>query len=174
MQYVQENDEKFPPLESRTRDGKTVTWRNAIQPFVIDVNLWKCPSNDASKLDALDDLPIGYETTDVGPIRRNGLAINGIPNPSQTILAFEENTTDDSAKNNGVSWNSDDESDASLNVLFAGHLGTGNFLFADGHVKAMRPTMTVAVNVNMWHVDTRAKVSPRAMAKLQAAQKTFE
>ena len=174
MQYAQDNDEKFPPLEGRTRAGKIVTWRNAIQPFVNDVDLWKCPSNDASKMDALDGLPIGYETVDVGPIRRNGFAVSKVPAPSLTIVAFEENAIDDSAKNNGVSWNKDDESDAALNVLFTGHLGTGSFLFADGHVKSMRPMATVGANGNMWHVDTTAKVSPRAMAKLKAATKTFE
>ncbi len=34
---------------------------------------------------------------------------------------------------------------------FQNHLGTTNFLFADGHVKSMRPTQTVAP-VNMWNV----------------------
>ena len=173
-QYAQEYDEIFPPLESRTRNGQVVTWRNAIQPFLNDVNLWKCPSNDASKMDALDGLPMGYETTDVGPIRRYGLELSKVFAPTKTILAFEENAIDESAKSNGVSWNNDDGSDASLNVLYAGHLGTGNFLFVDGHVKSMRSMATVGANGNMWHVDTTAKVSPRAMAKLKAATKTFE
>ena len=174
MQYAQEYDERLPPLESRTRDGKIVTWRNALKPYQPDVSVWKCPSNDASKMNALDGLPMGYETTDIGPIRRNAFAIERIPAPSLTIMAFEENAIDDSAKNNGVSWNKDDGSDASLNVLFAGHLATGNFLFADGHVKSLKPIRTIENNVNMWHVDTTAKVSPRAMSKLKAAKKTFE
>lgn len=38
MQYAQEYDEKFPPLESRTRDGKIVTWRNAIRSYNNDVS----------------------------------------------------------------------------------------------------------------------------------------
>ena len=174
MQYAQEYDERLPPLESRTRDGKIVTWRNALKPYQPDVSVWKCPSNDASKIDALDGLPIGYEATDVGPIRRYGFAMSKVFAPTETILAFEENAIDESAKSNGVSWNKDDGSDASLNVLFAGHLATGNFLFADGHVKSMRPMATVGANGNMWHVDTTAKVSTRALAKLKAATKTFE
>ena len=174
LQYSQEYDEKFPPLEIRTRDSKIVTWRNVLKPFVKEIDLWKCRANDASKIDALDGLPMGYETTDVGPIRRYGFAMSKVFAPTETILAFEENAIDESAKSNGVSWNKDDGSDASLNVLFAGHLATGNFLFADGHVKSMRPMATVGANGNMWHVDTTAKVSTRALAKLKAATKTFE
>ncbi len=34
-------------------------------------------------------------------------------------------------------------------ILFSGHLGTGNFLFTDGHVKSLRPTQTMTP-VNMW------------------------
>lgn len=32
---------------------------------------------------------------------------------------------------------------------FQGHLGTANYLFADGHVKALRPIAT-ASTINMW------------------------
>ncbi|RYG57270.1 hypothetical protein EON80_28455, partial [bacterium] len=34
--------------------------------------------------------------------------------------------------------------------LSAHHLGTGNFLFADGHVKALRPEKTLTP-INMWN-----------------------
>jgi prepilin-type processing-associated H-X9-DG protein len=33
---------------------------------------------------------------------------------------------------------------------FTNHLGTTNFLFADGHVKALKPTATI--NPNMWTI----------------------
>ena len=176
MQYAQEYDEKLPRLSNgKTKDGKDFTWRLAAHSYIRDVNVWKCPSNNASKLESpIDGLPIGFETTDVGPIRRYAFALGRIPAPSQTIMAFEENAIDESAKNTGVSWNKDDGSDASLNVLYAGHLGTGNYLFADGHVQSMKPLKTIANNVNMWHVDTKTKVSPRAMQKLKAATKKFE
>ena len=32
---------------------------------------------------------------------------------------------------------------------FAGHLGSANYLFADGHVKSLRPTQT-GTPINMW------------------------
>jgi prepilin-type processing-associated H-X9-DG protein len=42
---------------------------------------------------------------------------------------------------------------------FQNHLGTTNFLFADGHVKAMRPNQTVAGGRNMWANDPNAAVA---------------
>ena len=38
--------------------------------------------------------------------------------------------------------------------LYSGHLGTANYLFSDGHVKALRPSQTyVAGGVNYWYRD---------------------
>ena len=39
--------------------------------------------------------------------------------------------------------------DANWAQGFAGHLSTANYLFADGHVKSLRPTAT-ASPLNMW------------------------
>ena len=39
-----------------------------------------------------------------------------------------------------------------LTRLFGGHLGQVNFLYADGHVKSVKPTSTVTP-VNMWNVE---------------------
>ncbi len=51
---------------------------------------------------------------------------------------------------------------AGASCLFAGHLGTTNFLFADGHAKAMKPIMTInevnaatATQRNLWDVLNR-------------------
>ncbi len=38
------------------------------------------------------------------------------------------------------------------NTLFTGHNGTSNYLFADGHVKAYRPSQTYAP-INLWYRD---------------------
>jgi prepilin-type processing-associated H-X9-DG protein len=35
--------------------------------------------------------------------------------------------------------------------LWAGHLGTTNYAFVDGHVKSLRPQQTIGNDVNMWH-----------------------
>ena len=170
-QYMQENDETFPRMANgKTPDGKDFTWRLAAQPYLKDVEAWKCPINDARHIEStVDGLPLSYETTDVGPIRRGKpIKMANLKSPTQTIVVFEEEATDESAQQYGVSWDKDDGSEASLNVIFAAHLGTSNFLFADGHAKSMRPTITIQTG-NWWHVDTRAKVTPRVKQKVELA-----
>ncbi|HEY3331096.1 MAG TPA: DUF1559 domain-containing protein [Capsulimonadaceae bacterium] len=39
------------------------------------------------------------------------------------------------------------------NTLFAGHTGATNYLFADGHVKSLKPSQTILNGVNMWTID---------------------
>lgn len=60
-------------------------------------------------------------------------------------------------------------------LLYGGHLQTSNFLFADGHVKAMRPLQTLdtasggSSDVNLWTRDNSAFTSGSARANLQTA-----
>lgn len=56
-------------------------------------------------------------------------------------------------------------------TLFAGHLGTSNYLFADGHVKALRPIQT-AQPVNLWNKDHLA-ITPDAMIVINKATQEF-
>lgn len=55
-------------------------------------------------------------------------------------------------------WQSDIASTSSNN-LFAGHVGTSNYLFCDGHVKSLRPTATTNASgsgsgtINLWTLD---------------------
>lgn len=52
--------------------------------------------------------------------------------------------------------------------VFAGHLGAVNYLFADGHVKSMKPTATGSP-VNMWNIeDNTADADPTLMGYLRA------
>lgn len=40
----------------------------------------------------------------------------------------------------------------SMNSLYAGHLTTSNYLFADGHAKALKPAQTY-IPVDLWHTN---------------------
>jgi prepilin-type N-terminal cleavage/methylation domain-containing protein/prepilin-type processing-associated H-X9-DG protein len=71
-----------------------------------------------------------------------GAKLSLFASASQTILVFES----------GIKGNSEADSfhpDAN-SVSMTNHLATTNFLFADGHVKAMKPTDTANANINMW------------------------
>jgi prepilin-type N-terminal cleavage/methylation domain-containing protein/prepilin-type processing-associated H-X9-DG protein len=57
------------------------------------------------------------------------------------------------------------------NAVMTNHLGTANFLFADGHVKAMKPIATASTTRNMWalNADSAAPANLRtALAAVQA------
>src|SRR5438876_93658 len=53
MMYVQDYDETFPYLlfhgGDSTRAAKTYCWRNAIQPYLKNVDVFGCPSNPFSR-----------------------------------------------------------------------------------------------------------------------------
>ena len=67
--------------------------------------------------------------------------------------------------------------------LYSGHLSTGNYLFCDGHVKALRPMATISVvmggsgSVNMWDRKNQDYVSgyqyDNALAILTQAAKVY-
>ena len=159
MQYTQEYDEKLPPSnDSNTLAG--VSWPVMIKPYVQDTNIYRCPSNTSAI--AMVTTPVGNDTylnhyranggvlaTDVAaaggirPMSRvTGAALGDITSPSQCILVSEYSGT-----------NTDPDTETATDAVFQGHLGTTNFLFADGHVKSMRPTLTVQ-GTNMWSINS--------------------
>jgi prepilin-type processing-associated H-X9-DG protein len=92
-------------------------------------------------------MPISYgKNTHIGPWPGDGTtSLAAVDSPSTKILVTEI-TGGDEARYGGPWWtgNSGDWANG-----FAKHLSTMNFLFADGHVKAMRPTATMTPT-NMW------------------------
>jgi len=177
-QYMQEYDEHLPSLTNgHQADGKTQSWRSSLQPFMKNVDLWKCPENPVAKSDtlAIDGLPLGYDVIVGGPIRGGKpLKMSAIKSPSSTISVFEKNGDNAQAQQIGALWDKDDGDENWTNILYAGHLGGTNYLFVDGHVKFMRPMTVIADKVNRWNVNNKAPVSPRALQKLKAAQHTFD
>lgn len=74
-----------------------------------------------------------------------GAAFSLFSQVSKTILVFET----------GIKGNSEADSfqpDAN-SLSMTNHLATTNFLFADGHVKAMKPMATIGTTLNMWSMD---------------------
>jgi prepilin-type N-terminal cleavage/methylation domain-containing protein/prepilin-type processing-associated H-X9-DG protein len=98
----------------------------------------------------------------------------GAPNMSfftdsaKIILVFENVGID--ANNVPISTDYADSTQTSaMNMGMTSHLGTTNFLFADGHVKAMKPSATIA-DGNMWSPDP----STTAPAALRSALLTAD
>jgi prepilin-type N-terminal cleavage/methylation domain-containing protein/prepilin-type processing-associated H-X9-DG protein len=165
MQYTQEYDEKLAAAE--VTDSGNVVWPTMIRAYLQDNAVYKCPSNSsATFLNYTNNtVPNHYQTNGSGDFGNqrshvggtdgiarpmnvdNSATLSQIKAPSQLILINEHNGDRTAPQMHNPDGNFRPQ----------GHLGTTNFLFADGHVKSMRPTLTVQ-GTNMWHVDNTTPV----------------
>ena len=185
MQYTQDYDEKYPLRRFQpfgtgaaysSSDGAAFdfdqnSWRSVVQPYIKSTQLFACPSNDENVHASYDpEFARSYAANwaSIGGVDR-GVFNQSVPrtlaemvSPSQTIAVTEIHNVpwvafnvdrqspdyDDSGKG-GIATSSYGQR------LFTGHLGTTNYLFADGHVKSMRPMQTIA-GANLWYYDQSA------------------
>jgi prepilin-type N-terminal cleavage/methylation domain-containing protein/prepilin-type processing-associated H-X9-DG protein len=175
-QYVQDADERYPMLRYTAPDGSNneTTWREAIYSFVKADGVYRCPSNSAGSQTTGNANNNGKEATNGSPVLAGtagqsalplsyamnprvgeprgyvnggygsgGDSLSDIQAPAQKILLAEN-----VGANADLVW-----PDTDINGMrdngFAGHNGSANYLFADGHVKTMKPTAT-ASPYNMW------------------------
>jgi len=158
FQYTQDYDEKYVPSET---NNPQANWGQLVQPYLKSTQVFSCPSNTnnsgttpASTMTGGGAAPLpvipasyamNYHIGRSGGTTGNALSLASINSVSQKILVAESSTSE-----NGQGWNDwDDNNHRYRDNAFAGHLNTENFLFADGHVKSLRPVAT-ASNFNMW------------------------
>ena len=172
MQYVQDNDETLPYRKFNGVPSMSNTnWKTYIEPYVKSKGVYICPSNTSSSADS-DNSPIprGYAVNAwdtkffVDPIQPfvdcdptfycvSPVSLASLTQPSQTvgILEFAGSFPDYHVTSTFLNFFNSPGSN-----LFAGHTGRGNFLFLDGHVKAMKPLSTLDIadggsaDTNMW------------------------
>jgi prepilin-type N-terminal cleavage/methylation domain-containing protein/prepilin-type processing-associated H-X9-DG protein len=172
LQYVQDFDEKYPMRYYGGAAGQDAnSWRRSIFPYVKSTQLFACPSNTNNGMEASDSTTpaltaAGLPST--SPRFMPSYAINGTNNvggfsPSEYSSAQSQSSIVDSSGTILVTeykyaaypyLNFDFSSSAPFGdsyYVFPGHLGMVNFLFCDGHVKAMKPIATVQTT-NMWSV----------------------
>lgn len=166
MQYTQDTDERMIPsggnngnnLTPCTQTTQPAAWMQRIFPYVKDLNVYRCPSNKSTDSVAFASSACSPEQP-YPAIRRSyalnqrfnypdAMALSFILDPTRKIMVAE------SAQNPGwasfttygtINWSPT----TWVANGFAGHLGTANYLFVDGHVKSYRPTQTAAP-FNMW------------------------
>ncbi len=160
LQYVQDFDERYPANEGVMVSSTVVTgpnWGQKIFPYIKSTEVYRCPSNPATaQMTYNSPLPappilahyalhwrVGRPYNQFGI----GLPLSHIEKPSQKIMLSEMGNVVNSGYAfpgwvgaNGNRW---------ATFGFAGHLNTANYLFLDGHVKALRPTKTMS-DFNMW------------------------
>jgi len=179
MQYTQDYDEKFSPRQtSNVMVGTTLTnevvWHFLMQPYVKSNQLFKCPSNTSNGVmrntgvaGSSTAIPRSYvgvhegqgEFGGKGVFADGGTALSELATPATTLMVGENEDREWPAYNFGDT----------ASHLFTNHLGTTNFLFADGHVKSLKPAATI--NPNMWSIaDDGDTMNTAYKTKLEARQ----
>ena len=183
-QYTQDYDEKLTPVVRFIAPG-TASWPTLIMPYVKSVQVFDCPSN-TSTVDMFygsgvknDYIANGNNTFSSAPQTTfqysrpmdatSNLGGAGYPgvwydytahnlsdllDPTKTIMISEYN----GSRVEGWIW------DATPNggVNPQNHLAVTNYLFADGHVKALKPSATLVwspLYINMWACDPTASTA---------------
>ena len=164
LQYVQDYDEKYP---SRYMANEIMSWRRNIYPYVKSTQVFACPSNRSNDGLARDSIAADMTTAGVptteprfsrsyaiagaddvasygttisrrDPANNSGAALAAVGDTARTLIIGEQDFYDFSEL---IPYNG-----------FKGHLGTCNFLFADGHVKALKPSATIS-ETNYWSIE---------------------
>ena len=162
VQYTQDYDEKVVPLRWRYAGGDVVPFSLLVQPYVKSAQIFKCPSNTANyNMLGTPDAANGFPTAIPQSYVANGGQednANG-PGAKRPMIESAADTISlasfDSVSETILITEHRDKANADLYDVPAlptlqGHLGTTNFLFADGHVKSLRPSRTSTAARCMW------------------------
>ena len=154
MQYTQEYDDTLPRY--RWKYGEGLTWQQAISDQIKNTQLFACPSNPDNrkphKFNAPDgpNIPVSYAGNFhafQGEYVFTGEALNiSEIQSTATKIAATEGTNENDPGLGNADWNNDN---SFRNSCYAGHLGTMNVLYLDGHVKSLLPTKTMTP-INQW------------------------
>jgi prepilin-type N-terminal cleavage/methylation domain-containing protein/prepilin-type processing-associated H-X9-DG protein len=164
MQYVEDYDETLP----NRQNANGTNWKVYLNSYIKAKGIWVCPSNPSqgnTDADGTSFAP-GYaaNTANGTPVDQPFVDINTaspvslaqLQQPSSTIGIVEFEGIYSDYRVTSTAWNLWDSPGS---LMFAGHTGHANFLFMDGHVKAMRPMDTLdkqdggAADTNMWTND---------------------
>ncbi len=176
LQYTQDYDETMPYSRIWSNNPATqfYSWQHAVQPYTKSVQLFKCPSNTSTSIITSTTpgtiaVPQSYvcvggndgSTSAAGMDARWGgrvamiFSAQSFPTGvSPTRLSQFDTPATTLVVGEHISRNQPEYfvngTIAAGSFDFTNHLGTTNFLFADGHVKAMKPSATFIPN--MWTV----------------------
>ncbi len=156
LMYSQDYDEKWMPLVSAWTPVRVYWWgsynpatqardmsQGLLYPYMKNNQIGVCPSFNIESATGRSANATGYGYNFLLADANGGVAMASINSPAETVFLG------DAAKRNstGEIWPSDWlESPTSFNYGLSGgmfhgrHNGMGNVLWADGHVKARKPT----------------------------------
>jgi len=158
------------------------SWRTVLTPYLRAVAVMACPANPDSRSPSWDPrFPISYAVNQAwnpreypviprdrkaissglfGQELSPGVKAASVLRPAECIGVVESAHIPDSffvvdiANDYRWSGPNGEVSRVYEDCLFTGHSGVSNYLFADGHVRAIKPTATYRGNeVNYWYRD---------------------
>jgi prepilin-type N-terminal cleavage/methylation domain-containing protein/prepilin-type processing-associated H-X9-DG protein len=163
VQYTQDNDENMP-----TARGNGENWADQIYTYVKSTGVFKCPDwsgNNTIDNEALGlSIPASYLANatgggntshgydDFGGVRGMGddlghvVTLAQLNYPATTIIIAEQKN----GRSDPEFWG-DGDLNGSDGTTLQNHTQQSNYLFSDGHVKALRPTAT-GTPINMWNI----------------------
>ncbi len=190
LQYSQDYDEKMSFSRITTTGGSWVAWQYQVQPYIKSTQLFKCPSNtnDGIANGTNGTIPSSYVCVGGASVPpTNAVAWGGTSNGH---VAMTDGRNSSLASGAGYLTSLASFATPSTTIVvgehvdridpefyitdatafnFTNHLGTTNFLFADGHVKSLKPTATM--NPNMWTIEDDGDTLPTyAKDKIVARQ----
>jgi prepilin-type N-terminal cleavage/methylation domain-containing protein len=172
MQYLQDNDERFPPpfdgpwggpyktqttsgMPGRTfatsdgnPGGNWVSWMDMIYPYVKSVQIFVCPSATAP----VDNPSYGYNQGISGAARPEYGSIPAYSPPaaaaeiqrqSEVIMHFDYNSAFAALGNANNYRNYAEDTNPNTRRVMAPHFDGTSFSFADGHAKWMMPSRVI-------------------------------
>lgn len=169
MQYVQDYDERMPNWAFGSNG-----WQVLAQPYIKSTQVFQCPSNTtiglgvAGSAAAFGTIMRTHYVGNVngatnsgncnffsatlgngmfGTSAAAGIALAFVSNPATTISVWENRLGYGDVCVDGKN------AGAGTYGIFAKHLSTANYLYADGHVKSLKPEATIANGINQWTRD---------------------
>jgi len=170
LQYAQDYDEKLPPVKTCTSavatcDStkqywySTATTPGLLDPYVKSAQLFVCPSSSSNS--------ISYGYNRRGFALYPGYSSDGF-NTSKAVSTlgmidqptFKIVMADSYASRYYIYNDATDPQDGTVATygIYPDHLGTGNVLWADGHVKAVKPLRYT--HQGYWYLDRALPANP--------------
>lgn len=194
-QYTQDNEETLPYARIDGLTNGPIPWHAAIYPYVKSTQVFKCPDNPATSnitntpnaATGAPGIPVSYvavggdtvggsQSFYGGPVAMPyfiagsgccsapAAAIAQFVAPATTILVGETRSTYAAPRQDPEFWTNPTD------MRMQGHSGQTNFLFADGHVKSMKPTATLTSTLSMWNVNNTVPTNNSLAIDLAAEQ----
>jgi prepilin-type N-terminal cleavage/methylation domain-containing protein/prepilin-type processing-associated H-X9-DG protein len=155
LQYTQDYDEKFAP--SANNEAEYALSGLRIGPYTKSDQLLVCPSDSNLTYQVRRTSGVGttgtsyyvsgdsYESPDIvdsstwGVFSNTGISQAQVSSPAETIMVTErENGEPDGHVDRGLAYPTTGDSEDSWRRVTNRHLDTANYLFVDGHVKALK------------------------------------